>query len=135
MGPALRKRVFGHMRTAKVQIRLRIRFQWSVNARMRLCTCVRLCKSAHFAHARRHFSLDAAHVMYERVHIAHCAVTRSFHLTTQVATHGKQVVLPLALLTERINTARPQASCPMKIEPRCRNNVIGVLGTSVIRPN
>ena len=51
MGRAMQKRVFRHMRTAKVQISLRIRvvrsghslstsrvYKWRANARMRLCT-------------------------------------------------------------------------------------------------
>ena len=71
MGRAMRKHVFGHMRTAKAQISLRIRavwsgpslsesriieyywmFQWRANARMRLCACAGWCEYAHFAHAR-----------------------------------------------------------------------------------
>ena len=65
---------FGHMRTAKTQISLRIRaglsgpslsanriigkyrmYQLKAKARMILCACVEWSESARFAHVRRHF--------------------------------------------------------------------------------
>ena len=82
MGRAMRKRVFGHMRTAKAQISLHICAVWSgpslsayriignyrmyqvkSNARMRLCACVGwIWISAIFAKVRRHiFAWRAPH--------------------------------------------------------------------------
>ena len=79
----MRKRAFGHMRTAKAQISLRIRAVWSgpslsanriighyrmyqlrANARMRLCACVGwiwIC--AFCACSKIHFLLGAAHLL------------------------------------------------------------------------
>ena len=73
MARAMRKRAFGHLRTANEQISLRIRavwsrpllsanriieyygmFQWRAHTRMRLCASVGGCETAQFAHARRH---------------------------------------------------------------------------------
>ena len=70
----IRKHVYGHMRTANAQIRLRIRAVWSgpslsanrivgyyrmfqrkANAQMSFRACAEWCKSTHFAHARRNF--------------------------------------------------------------------------------
>ena len=70
----MRKRVFGHMQTAKALIRLRIHvvwsgpspsaniiivynglYQWITKARMRLCACAGWSESAPFAHAWKHF--------------------------------------------------------------------------------
>ena len=69
-----RQCVFGHMQTAKAQIRLRICavwsrpslstnriiryyriFHWRSSARMWLCACAGWCESAHFAHAQNYF--------------------------------------------------------------------------------
>ena len=74
LGLAKRKRVFGHMRTAKVKISLRIRavwsgpslsanriigyrgmYEWRAKARMILCACAGWSEFAYFAHVRRHF--------------------------------------------------------------------------------
>ena len=83
VGSAMRKRVFGHMRTAKAQISLRMRaawsgpslfanrltrylrmYEWRAKVRMTLCACTGWSESAHFEHDRRHFfSLDVAHVL------------------------------------------------------------------------
>ena len=75
-GRTMRKRVFGHMRTAKTQISLRIRavwsgpslsanriigyyrmYDWRINVQMILCACSGWSESAHLAHVRRHFSI------------------------------------------------------------------------------
>ena len=72
-GRTKRKHVFGHMRTAKAQISLRIRavwsgpslsanriieyyrmYQWTAKTRIRPCARAEWCYSAQFAHARRH---------------------------------------------------------------------------------
>ena len=72
-GQAMRKRVFGHMRTAKAQISLRIRAVWSgsslsvnkiieyykmcerrTKARMIRCICAGWSEPVHFAHVWRH---------------------------------------------------------------------------------
>ena len=68
-----RKRIFGHMRTSKAQISLRIRavwskfslsanriiryhrmYQWRAKARMGPCACAGWCESANVVHAQRH---------------------------------------------------------------------------------
>ena len=73
IGRAMRKCDFGHMRTAKAQVSLRIRagssgpslsankiigyyrmYEWRVKARMILCACAELSYLAHFAQVRRH---------------------------------------------------------------------------------
>ena len=69
----MRKRVFGHMRTAKAQVSLRIRtiwsgpslsanriigyyrmFEWRAKIQMILCAYAGWSEPAHFAHVRRH---------------------------------------------------------------------------------
>ena len=74
LGPAIRERIFGHMRTAKAQISLRIRavwsepslsanriiryyrmYEWTAKTRLVLCACAGLSEPVHFAHVRRHF--------------------------------------------------------------------------------
>ena len=76
MDRAIGKRVFWHMRTAKAQISLRVRavwsgpmlstawingyyrmYHWRAKTRMRSRACAVWCESAHFVHARRHFSI------------------------------------------------------------------------------
>ena len=80
MGRSMRKRVFGHMRTAKTQISLRIRavwsgpslsanrisgyykmYEWRAKARMILCACAGWSDSTHFCMFEGTFSHDAAH--------------------------------------------------------------------------
>ena len=82
MGCVRWKQVFGHMRTAKVKISLRIRavwsgpsmstnsiigyymiFQWRANAMVKLCTWAGSCKSAHFAYVQRHFIPWRGHIL------------------------------------------------------------------------
>ena len=72
--PAMQKRIFGHMRTTKAQISLRIcafwsghslsanritgyyrMYDWRAKDRMIICACAGWSESAHFAHVRRHF--------------------------------------------------------------------------------
>ena len=73
MDRVMRQRIFGHMRTAKAQISLRIRavwsgpslsankligkemYEWRAKARMILCARAGYSESAHSAHVRRHF--------------------------------------------------------------------------------
>ena len=84
MGHAMRQSAFGHMRTAKAQISLRIRagwsgrslsasiiigyywlFQWRVNVQIRIWACVVWFQYAHFAHARRHvFARDSLYNLF-----------------------------------------------------------------------
>ena len=73
----MRKHVFGHMRTAKAQISLRVRavwsgpslsanrfigyyrmFEWRAKARMTLCACAGWSESVHVAHVECTFSID-----------------------------------------------------------------------------
>ena len=86
MGHAMPKCVCGHMRTAKAQIRLRIRavwsgpslsanriigyyriYEWRAKARMTLCAWAWWSKSARLAHARKHLSLDVAHMIIDGI--------------------------------------------------------------------
>ena len=79
LGPAKRKCAFGQIRKAKAQISLRIRAvcsgpslsadriigyyrtdEWRFYAQLILCACAGWFEAAHFAHARRCFTLDAA---------------------------------------------------------------------------
>ena len=74
MGRAMRKRAFGHMRTAKAQISLRIRavwsgsslsanriisyyrmYEWRANTKMILFACAGWSESLYFANDRRHY--------------------------------------------------------------------------------